>query len=208
MQMLWKCALLVVIPTGMALAQEQNLSIPEGTTVKLILLRQKSVQKELKLTPDEIKKIVEFTHTQHEAAVKALQLTEDERKDKFAAMEKENKKFLADNLKPAQKKRLDQITMQLTGLTQLTRKEIIQELKLTKEQVAKVKKLQKEARKTLAKLFDAKDAADRNEKLAKLREETRNNIMDLLTEEQRVIARRMVGEPFTGELEFETESEK
>ena len=80
MRTLLSCALVLAIPTGMALAQEQNLPIPEGTTVKLILLRQKSVQKELKLAADDIKKIMAFTHAQHDAAVKALQLTENERK--------------------------------------------------------------------------------------------------------------------------------
>ena len=206
----WKSVLVLVlaVPASSAAAQPQSLPIPEGTTVKLILLRQKSVQKELKLTPDDVKKVMDFTHKQHEAATKALQLIEDERKDKFAAMEKENKKFLADNLKPAQRKRLNQITMQLTGLMQLTRPEIVKELKLTEDQIAKVKQLQKEARKTLAKLIDAKGSEGRNEKLAELRAQTRKQIMDLLTEEQRVTARQMVGEPFTGKIVFENESDE
>lgn len=207
MRTLWQPTLVLsVAAVCVTVAAAQEMPLPEGTTVKLILLRQKSVQAELKLAPATVDKVMKFTHEQYEAAKKVLQLTEDERKERFKAMEKENKKFIADNLKPDQRKRLNQITMQLTGLTQLTRPEIVKELKLTEEQLGKVKQLQKEARKNLAKIIDTK--VGRNDKLAKLREQTRENILNLLTEEQRVIARQMVGEPFTGELVFEEEESK
>lgn len=195
--------LLAVAVMWVSAARAQEMPLPEGTTVKLILLRQKSVQKELKLTADEVNKITDFTLKQHEAAKKALGLTKDEAKEKFAALEKENKTFLMDNLKPEQRKRLDQITMQLTGLMHLARKETIKTLSLTEAQVGKVKERQKIARKELAKVIGTKEG--RSEKLAKLREETRAFIMDLLTEEQRVIARQLAGEPFTGEIVFEEE---
>lgn len=209
MRRIWKAATVLAISIiWVAAAQTQEMPLPDGTTVKLILLRQKSVQKELNLAADDVNKIMEFTSKQYETARKLLGLTEDERKEKFSALEKENKKFLADSLKPDQRKRLDQITMQLTGLMQLTRPQIIKQLKLTEAQVGKVKQLQKEARKKLAELIDAKGSEGRNEKLAKLREQTRKNIMELFTEEQRVIARQMVGEPFTGELVFEMDDSK
>lgn len=208
MRIFWKSVVVLAVSVVCVAAGAPQLPIPEGTTVKLILLRQKSVQKELKLTSDDAKKIMEFTNEQHEAAKKALELGKEERKEKFAALENANKKFLADNLKPGQAKRLNQITMQFTGLMQLTRPEVAKELNLTKEQSAKVKELQKEARKSLVELIDAKGSEGRNEKLAKLREEARENIMALLTADQKVQVREMAGEPFKGEIVFETDESK
>src|SRR5438105_11149195 len=79
--------------------------VPEGSTVPLLLLRQKSVQAELKLGDDLTRKIVEFTNKQHEAFTAALKLGAEERKQKIEGMESENKKFIADSLTEPQRKR-------------------------------------------------------------------------------------------------------
>jgi hypothetical protein len=63
--------------------------------------------------------------------------------------------------------------------------------------------MQKEGRKKLLEIIDAKDAEGRNEKLAKYREEVEKKIRALLTKEQREKVRKMIGEPFRGELLFE-----
>jgi hypothetical protein len=41
--------------------------VPDGVTVQLILLRQKSVQADLKITPELAKKIIDFTKKEYEA---------------------------------------------------------------------------------------------------------------------------------------------
>ena len=189
-----------VVGMVLALAQQYAAAQPFGgfRGNPLMLLRQESVQKELKLTPDAVRKIMAFTNEQYEEARKALELDKEERRRKFEALGKENRKFLADNLNPGQRKRLDQITMQLTGLMQLRRPEVARALELTEDQSRKVKEMQTEARKHLRELIDAKDSEGRKEKLAKLREQTRKKVMALLTDKQRAKVRELVGEPFKG----------
>jgi hypothetical protein len=177
--------------------------IPEGATVKLLLLRQKSVQKELELKPDTVKKIMEFTNAQSEAVQKAVGMGEAARKEAFEKLGKLNEKFLADNLNEKQSKRLDQITMQFAALTELAKPERIKELKLTDDQVKKFKDMQTEARKELGEIIGAKERAGKTEKFAKLREETRKKILAVLTDEQKAKVRDIAGPPFEGEIVFE-----
>jgi Spy/CpxP family protein refolding chaperone len=199
-----KLAVVLLVPAVFAAtAWPAEEGVPEGTTVKLLLLRQKSVQKELELSPETTQKIMEFTNAESEAARKALEQGEAARKEEFEKLAKKNEQFLADNLTPKQSKRLDQITMQFTALTHLTKPEVAKALNLTDEQVQKFKDLQGEARKALLELLRAKEREGRNEKFAKLREETRMKIMGILTDEQKDKVREMVGAPFEGEIVFE-----
>jgi len=203
----WAVVLLVLASFG-GTARPAEPGIPEGTTVKLLLLRQKSVQKELALSDDVIKKIMEFTTAESEAAGKALELGDAERKEAFAKLARLNDKFLTDNLNEKQGKRLNQITMQFTALMQLTKPEMVKELKLSEEQVKKLKDMQTEARKALVELFQAKDRTGKSEKFAKLRAEARTKILALLTDEQKTKVREMVGPPFEGEIVFEEPEDK
>ena len=199
-----KWALVLAVPAlWVAAARPADRLVPERTTIELLLLRQKSVQEELKLTPDLIKKVAEFTQKQHEAFREALKSGEAERKQKFMALEKENKQFLGDNLAPAQRKRLFEITLQVTGLHELNRPEVAKGLNLTEAQQQKFKDLQMEHRKALVEILNPKEREGRNEKLAKLREDTRNKIRAILKDEQKEKVRELVGEPFKGEISFE-----
>jgi hypothetical protein len=112
-----------------ALAADQN--DPEGATVQLMLLRQKSVQEELKIAPDLAKKIHDFTGMEHDEFLKAITLAKEQEEKKLKELAAANEKFLIDNLSAAQRKRLAQITMQVTGLRQLMRPEIAKALELT-----------------------------------------------------------------------------
>jgi len=200
--MKWALVLLVPAVCGVTAALAQD-GVPEGATVKLLLLRQKSVQKELGLSDDSAKKVMTFTEAQSEAAGKALGLGDAERKEAFGKLAKENEKFLTDTLDAKQSKRLDQITMQFTALTQLTKPEMVKELKLSEDQVKKLKDLQTEARKALRDLIESKESEGKNEKLAKLRETARMKTLDVLTDDQKTRVREMVGPPFEGEIVFE-----
>jgi Spy/CpxP family protein refolding chaperone len=93
--------------------------------------------------------------------------------------------------------------MQVIGVRFLTRPKATEVLKLTPEQQEKLKKLREETRKDLAAIFDAKDGGDKNEKLAKLRADIDKKIEAILTEEQKGKARFYVGEPFKGRLVIE-----
>jgi len=186
-----------------AAAQTQERSVPERTTIELLLLRQKSVQQELKLSPEAIQKVMEFTNKQHDAFLEAVKGGKEGRKEKVQKLDKEDKQFLTDNLTPAQRKRLAEITLQVTGLHELNRPEVAKVLDLTEEQQQKFKELQKEHRKQLRELIQPKEREGRNEKLAKLREDTRKKVRAILTDEQKAKVRELVGEPFKGAILFE-----
>jgi hypothetical protein len=204
MRTLLQWALILAVPAvWVSAARPAERAIPEGTTIKLLLLRQPSVQEELKLSPAEVEKIKKFTNKQGDALEKVMKLSKDERRAKLKEMGQENKKFLADNLKPEQAKRLEQITMQQTALFQLRRPEIIKALKLTKEQQQKIRKLRREARRNIGKLLDEEDREGLREKFAKLRKETRKKIRALLTAEQKEKVKKLLGEPFKGKIVFE-----
>jgi Spy/CpxP family protein refolding chaperone len=199
-----KWVLFLAVPAMLVAADPPGDQIaPDDVTMHLILLRQKSVQDELKLTPELTKKIMDFTNREYEAFLKALQLGEKEREPKLEELEKENQKFLTDNLNPAQRKRLDQITMQVTGLQQLTRPDVVKLLNLTEAQQQKFKEMQQAARKELEDIIGAKDRQGRNEKLAKLRADIDKNVEAVLTQEQKEKARELVGEPFKGQILLE-----
>ncbi len=202
----WALVGLVLAVFGqIARSQDEEQMVPEGATVKLLLLRQKSVQKELEASPQTVEKIMAFTNAQSEAAKKVLALEKAKRLEAFEKLGKENEKFLADNLTPKQSKRIDQIAMQFTALTQLTKPEMAKERKLSDEQVSKFKDLQKEARKELLAIFESKERAGKGEKLKKLRMDTRTKILAVLTDEQKAKVREIACEPFEGDIVFEEE---
>lgn len=203
MRTFWTLALALAVPAGCVAAEPAEAILPAGTTIQLILLRQKSVQEDLKVTPEVAQKVAEFTTKESEEYQKALKLNETERKAKIEELERANRKFLEDNLSAAQRKRLGQITLQVTGLQQLTRPEVARALNLTEEQQKKFKEMHQEARKEFAGLINSKDREGRNEKLAKLREAYDKKIDDLLTDEQKAKAKEYIGEPFKGKLVFE-----
>ena len=204
MRTFFTLVLVLAVPAGFAAAEEKTAPIaPETTTAQLLLLRQKSVQKELKLTDDDAKRIMEFTNKESDEYGKALKLAAKERTAKFNELEATNKKFLEDNLSAEQRKRLGQITLQVTGLYQLGRPDVVKALNLTEEQQTKFEEMQKEARKALEGILTATERAGKSEKLAMLREETNKKILAALTDEQKAKVREIVGEPFKGELVFE-----
>jgi hypothetical protein len=205
MRAFWKWALVLAVPavgaTAARAADEDTL--PDTTTAQLILLRQKSVQQELKLTPEVVKKVMDFTDKEAKAYLDDLKLKGDEREKKIDDLEKDNKKFIEDNLSADQRKRLEQIALQVTGLIQITKPETVKLLKLTDDQQAKFKELQTQARKDLEEIEDAKGKEGRNEKLAKLHEDINKKIEAVLTADQKAKVKELIGEPFKGELVFE-----
>jgi hypothetical protein len=204
MRAIWKWALVVAVlavPVGSVAAQQPDEPIPEGTTVQLLLLKQKSVQAELKLGPEFAKKLNDFINKECDDFLEALKLKGAAAKKKIEELEERNKKFIEDNLNAKQRKRLDEIYLQVTGLTQLQRPDVAKALKLTDDQQSKFKDLQTEARKKLQEIIEKKEG--RNENLAKLRKAIATKISAILTDEQRTKVRELVGEPFTGELLFE-----
>ena len=199
-----KWVVVLAVPAiWVAAAWPQEPAHPEGTTIKLLLLRQKSIHKELDISADVARKIMEFTEQQSEAFGKALDMAEAERKKAVAKLQEQNKKFVADTLNAKQAKRLDQLYLQFTAPYQLTREDVAKKLNLTDDQQKKLKDLYTEYRKELQHILFGKNTQGKAEKYAKLRDETRTQIQSILTEQQQAQARERTGPPFTGELVFE-----
>lgn len=196
----------LVLAASMALAQaaraDDEKLVPEEGAVQVMLLRQKSVRDELKLTEAECKKIDEFSKQQWRKAESVSKLSEKDRDQKFEEMTKENERFLHETLEPDQQKRLDQITLQLAGLLWVTRSEVASKLKLSAEQKQKATELQKKAREEMEELVHATRSEKRQEKFRELRTTSRQKLLALLTPQQQNQWNEMTGKPFSGTIDL------
>ena len=193
----------LVVSVSPARAEDKPKMVPEEGAVQIMLLRQQSVRDELKLTADETEKIHVFADRQWKKAQHVhSNMSAAEHRAQYEEMTKENDRFLDQILEPDQRKRFNQITLQVAGLMWVTRPEVASELKLTDDQIQKARGLQQEARKEMHDLIHSTTAEGRQEKLKELRMTSRKRLMELLTPEQESKWKEMAGAPFHGEFRF------
>lgn len=176
--------------------------VPEEGAIEIILLRQDAVRQDLQLTAEEAKKIDEFCDKQWTKAQEISELNESERDKKFAEMTKENERFISETLTKEQRKRLDEIMLQVAGLLWVTRPEVASRLELTAEQKKKAETMQQIARDETEQLLHATKDEQKDAKLRELRQTSRERLMTLLTDSQKTKWRQMTGQPLRGELRF------
>jgi len=177
--------------------------IAESGAMEIMLLRQKSVQEDLKLTDVHGKKIHEFATEQFKKAREIHKMPEDQHDAKYNELTKENEKFLSSLLSPDQRKRLDQIGMQVGGLLIAARPDVASAVKLTSEQKDKLKELHKEARReAMAILNESKDDSAKEAELKKIHETNHKRLFSLLTPDQQETWKTLAGPEFKGELHF------
>lgn len=200
---LWVLFTVALAALPVLAADDDHQLIATEDTVELVLLRQKSVQHELKVTPDEASKIHEFCSKQWKRAERLAKSSKEEREKKFDAMAEENERFLKDCLKPEQRKRLQQIAMQRAGLLWIARSDVASELGLTAEQKQKVKELHREAHKEAMEILRSNEGKMvKKEHLHEMRQKDRRRLMALLTDEQKRKWKEMIGDEFKGDLQF------
>jgi hypothetical protein len=197
----------------------------------------KSVQKELNLTADQIKDLragaqkVREKHLEQLANIPVVQGDPSQPGSvvkmpdpKMAAelrnqTDAENKKLLGEVLKPKQISRLKQIDLQVEGIRALTNKELALALKLTDDQKGKVTKLFEDINAHAASVAPVsgpdEDKTVRETQLKAHHEawneafkKASGNIPSLLTPEQRRRYEAMTGAPFQLEPEPEPPAEK
>src|SRR5947209_3956940 len=96
--------------------RKEKLVAEEGA-IKIILLRHKSVRDDLKLTDKQADKIRDFGSRQWKKAQSVAEIEDKEKREaQWKTMGKENQKFLRETLTADQRKRLEQIGMQVAGL--------------------------------------------------------------------------------------------
>jgi Spy/CpxP family protein refolding chaperone len=194
---------LAVLVASPALAQRQRGDRPRGERPQgfgggsVFLLSQESVQKDLKLSDDQVTKVKELQKKQREA----LQgVSREERRTKMQEQAKATQKAVKEILKPEQQKRLDQITLQREGTRALSRKEVAEALKISDEQKEKIKTIREEARKETSGLRGNGNNQDARKKVAEIRKSSSEKVMNVLTSEQKAKLKELQGEPFNGEI--------
>lgn len=176
--------------------------VPEEGAVEVMLLLQPDVCKDLDLSKEKCDKVESFASAQWKKAQKLAHLEEKERDKKFQEMTKENERFLEQTLSKDQKKRLDEILLQMAGLLWVTRPEIAKQLNLSSDQKKRAVDLQQRARDEMEELIHETDEEDQDAKLRELRETSRERLMSLLTNDQKKKWKEMQGEPFKGRITF------
>jgi hypothetical protein len=184
--------------------EPKSKAVPEQGAVELVLLRHKAVRDDVKLAQREARRLQEFTEQQWKKEQEVEKIADEKERDRrFDEMSREDERFLQDILTPEQKKRLDQITLQVAGLIWITRPEVTTALKLTDEQKQKAVEYQKAARKEMEELLYSEKRRDRQAELRAHQENCKKRVLELLTDEQEAKYNDMIGEPFRGELKFD-----
>ena len=162
------------------------------------------VQKELKLSEDQVEKFTKATQEMRDKIREAIQGAGGDM-DKFrkalAKLQAEGDKLVADTLKPEQLKRLKQIELQANGLRSFTRAEVQKELKLTDKQKKDVEKIADDVKKESEGLFkdvgrDREKFQEAQKKIAALNTEGLAKVTKLLTDDQQKTWKTMIGDKF------------
>jgi Spy/CpxP family protein refolding chaperone len=173
----------------------------------LMLLYSKSVQEELKLTPEQLKQLEEAQKKQFEAFRGIGQLSEEERIKKFQELNKEGNKTVHEILKPEQTKRLHEIALQHQGPRAITHpdhgEKLSKELKLSDDQKKQIHDIYEEVGKEARAAFQGAggDRAAGQKKAAELMKAAHEKVMGLLSDEQKAKWKELEGEKFKGEIE-------
>jgi Spy/CpxP family protein refolding chaperone len=173
------------------------------------LLQNPSVQKELKLTEDQIKKITEVVNEvrkKHQDEFTGLRdLDQAERREKMGTLMREvgeeTRKALAKEnvLTPDQEKRFKQIELQTEGPRAFVTANVQKSLKLTADQQDKIKTIVDDMTKEER---AARESAGQGnfqgmfQKMQELRKDATAKITDVLTDDQKKEWKEMTGEPF------------
>ncbi|CAN5469696.1 hypothetical protein BH10PLA2_BH10PLA2_31580 [soil metagenome] len=168
------------------------------------LVNNEAVQKELKLSPDEVTKGKEalqgITEKYQEEFAKLRELDQEERQAKMRELQpkqaEETYAALEKVWKPEQVKRLKQIGVQTGGLQAFT-SPAAKSLKLSDEQKEKFQALAGEQREEMQGLFGGGgDQAENMKKLTTMRKEFTAKGLALLTPEQKKEWKELTGDPF------------
>ncbi len=167
-----------------------------------MLLSQKSVQEELKLTDEQVKQLTEQAAKQRQSFGELRDLSREERQKRMTESREQNRKMISTVLNEEQQKRLRQISLQLQGAQALTSPEVATALDLSDEQKKSVEEIQTASREETRAAFQGGEG-DRDamrKKFQEARQASNDKLKAVLTAEQQAKWQEMLGEPFEGEL--------
>lgn len=167
-----------------------------------------NIQSELDLTEDQKVKINEAT-ARMRTSIREMQLdirnlSHEERQAKLEEINmktqtvaQETKKTFEDILRPEQLKRLKGIALQMAGVSALSDKDVQQNLKLSGDQVAKIKVANDDLATKMGELFSkSADPQTRPSKMQMLRTDYENQVIGVLTADQKALLEKMKGAKF------------
>jgi len=206
---------LVVCLTGQVRAQGGGRGMGGMMGGPAMYLGNPAVQKELKLSDEQIEKAKAFQTSYQEKQrerMSGLQdLSQEERQEKMAAVRKEMtaefKKGAAEFLKPEQVKRLDQIVLFNQGANAfgpMGNAEVIEKMKITDDQKAKIKEINDDAGAQRRELMQGMqdDPEGTRKKMTDLTKTTNEKVMALFTSEQKATWKDLTGEPFPVQMQM------
>jgi hypothetical protein len=210
---------LAVVMAGPVLAQEQGQRRGRGGRGGFgggmfgpgMLLNQKSVHEELKMTEEQVNKAksaIEEINKKRAADFQGLRGNDPENQEKRQALMKEIReetdKALAGILNEDQRKRLKQIELQFQGARAFGTPDVQKALNLTDDQKEKIKTINDDARQEMQSIFQGGgDPQENRKKMQALQKETTEKIVALLDEGQKKTWKEMTGAHFEGKIEFQ-----
>ena len=176
-----------------------------------MLLSNKGVQQELKVSDEQAKKLdtlAEETRSKsRENMAKLKDATKDERQEKMRTLGAETNaevnKSLVEILKPEQIQRFHQIQTQAAGVNAFSTPHVQKALSLTDDQKTKIHAINEEtmqaAREARTSAGDDREAAMK--KVTELRKDALSKVTALLTDDQKASWTKLIGDPY--EVKFE-----
>ncbi len=192
-----------------------------GNSVFTMIGTNKVLQDELKVTDDQKTKLEEVGKAAREKISEAMkdvnfrEMSEEQRKElteKMTKLRDESKTAVEGVLTAEQKKRANEINYQMMGTRAFANKDVQAALKMTEEQVEKVKDINEASQKDLRELMqaggfgrgrggdqseeDRKKMEDNRKKMEALRKDAEEKIVAVMTDDQKKQWKEMVGEKF------------
>lgn len=190
---------LAVLVAAPALAQGPR-GGGRGGAMGLMLLQNEGVQKELKLTDEQIDKArsagAELMNKFRSDFQNFQDKSQDERRELGERMQSESKKAVAGILKPEQQKRYDQLQLQMQGVNAFESEDLQKALKLTDEQKSKLADLRSSVDSQMRELRQGGGGQGNFARFGEIRREAMTKAQALLTDDQKKSWREMTGEPF------------
>ncbi len=162
-----------------------------------LLLSQKAVQADLKLTDEQIEQVEEFVAKHRNTFSGARDLNRAERREAFEKAQSENLATLTSILTETQQQRFKQIGYQLQGYSALANPDAASQVGISDEQRTKIAELQTTNREAMRKAFS--ENGNRRAALDKIqsaRQSLNDQIKEVLTPDQQAKWQEMLGEPF------------
>jgi len=174
------------------------------------LLNNPGVQKEIKLTEDQLKKYEAFNKGNESKRQEIREAFQNMDREKAQEIQKEltaaTDKFIKETLNADQSKRLKQIQRQSMGPNAFTNEEVAKELKLTDEQKEGIKKVVEDLGSQSKEAFSGIDFQDQEartaafKKIQGFRTEATDKITKMLTADQKKVWKDLTGDKF--EVQF------